>query len=142
MNRLTLFALAAVLSLAVAGCGGGGTSTSGATETTAPPPPPPSTSTQPAATTPEPAVTTVRIVFKDGKVVGGLKRTTVGKGTKVALVISSDVADEVHVHGYDKSVDVTPGKPAHIAFVASLPGRFEIELENRALQIADLEVRP
>ena len=141
MNRLTLLALVAVLSLAVAGCGGDGTATPGATETTAAPPPP-STSTQPTATTPTPSVTTIRIVFKDGKVVGGLKRTTVGKGAKVVLVVSSDVADEVHVHGYDKSVDVATGTPARLPFVASLPGRFEIELEDRALQIADLEVRP
>ncbi len=58
------------------------------------------------------------------------------------LVVSSDVVDEVHLHGYDKSVDVTPGTPARLAFVASLPGRFEVELEDRALQIADLEVSP
>jgi hypothetical protein len=38
--------------------------------------------------------------------------------------------------------DVTPGTPARITFVTSIPGRFEIELENKGLQIADLQVNP
>ena len=129
--------------LFLAACGGGN-------ETASPPPPPTSATTtlpvppppQPPEPPPQPQVTTVRIVVRDGKVVGGLKRTTVDQGNKVALVVSSDVADEVHLHGYDKMVDVTPGKPARLVFVASLPGRFEVELEDRGLQIADIEVRP
>jgi hypothetical protein len=82
------------------------------------------------------------VVFKDGKVVGGLKRSTLEKGDKVVLVVVSDVDDEVHLHGYDKTADVTPGKAARLAFVAAIPGRFEVELEDRGIQIADLEVRP
>jgi hypothetical protein len=84
----------------------------------------------------------VRIVVRGGEVVGGLKRATVDQGEKVAIVVSADVAEEVHLHGYDKSADVAPGKPARLVFVASIPGRFEVELEDRGLQIADLEVRP
>jgi hypothetical protein len=87
-------------------------------------------------------VTTVRIVVRGGEVVGGLERATVEQGERVAIVVGSDVADEVHLHGYDKSTDVAPGKPARLVFVASIPGRFEVELEDRGLQIADLEVRP
>jgi uncharacterized cupredoxin-like copper-binding protein len=87
-------------------------------------------------------VTTVRIVFRDGKVVGGIQRATVEQGKNVAIVVGSDVVDEVHLHGYDKSVDVKPGKQARLVFVASIPGRFEVELEGRGLQIADIEVRP
>ena len=125
MQRLTFLALASavLLSISAAACGGSGSGTTGATTTTAP-------------------TKTLRIVFKDGKVVGGLQQTTFSKGDHVVLVVSSDIADEVHLHGYDKHVDVTPGKPARLAFVASLPGRFIAELESRGIQIADLEVRP
>jgi hypothetical protein len=87
-------------------------------------------------------VTTVRIVVRGGEVVGGLKRATIEQGKKVTIVVGSDVADHVHLHGYDRSADVAPGKQARLAFVASIPGRFEVELEDRGLQIADLEVRP
>jgi hypothetical protein len=110
--------------------------------TTPPPPPQPPQPPPPPAAPPKPQVETVRIVVRSGKVVGGLQRATIDQGEKVAIVVGSDVADEVHLHGYDKSVDVTPGKAARLVFVASIPGRFEVELEDRGLQIADLTVRP
>ena len=91
---------------------------------------------------PKPKVTTVRIVVRGGEVVGGLKRATIEQGKKVAIVVGSDVADHVHLHGYDRFADVAPGKQARLVFVASIPGRFEVELEDRGLTIADLEVRP
>ncbi|MFO7573515.1 MAG: hypothetical protein R6W48_13080 [Gaiellaceae bacterium] len=104
------------------------------------------TSTETAPTTPpEPAaepVTVVRITVRDGKVAGGIRRVTVQRGDEVRLVVASDVADEVHLHGYDRTADVAPGAPARIAFVASIPGRFEVELEERGIQIADVQVRP
>jgi hypothetical protein len=87
-------------------------------------------------------VTTVRIVVREGKVRGGLQRATIKQGTRAVIVVGSDVADHVHLHGYDVFADVAPGKQARIAFTASIPGRFEVELEDRGLQIADLEVRP
>ena len=55
----------------------------------------------------------------------------------------SDVADEVHVHGYDLMADVAPGQAgARSQFTANLTGRFEIELEDRGKQIAQLTVLP
>jgi hypothetical protein len=58
------------------------------------------------------------------------------------IVVRSDVADEVHLHGYDISRDVAPGKPAQFKFNASIEGIFEIELEHRAVEIATLTVNP
>jgi hypothetical protein len=74
--------------------------------------------------------------------VGGIKRATVAKDKQVVLTVRADVADEVHVHGYDLMKDVAPGAPAVIAFKATIPGRFEAELEERSLQIAELTVNP
>ena len=64
------------------------------------------------------------------------------KGDRVVLVVKSDVADEIHLHGYDKSTDVTAGGTARLPFTATIPGRFEVELESRGVQIADLTVNP
>ena len=64
------------------------------------------------------------------------------KGDRVVFVVTSDVADEVHVHGYDLSRDVGAGRPARIAFRATIPGRFEVELEDRRVPIAELTVTP
>ena len=71
-----------------------------------------------------------------------IRRVTIKQGQRVTLIVSADVSDEVHVHGYDLMADVAPGSPARISFEASKPGRFEVELESRALQIAELSVTP
>jgi hypothetical protein len=93
-------------------------------------------------TTSSPAAKTIRITVVGGRPQGGIQRPTVDRGDKVVLVVRSDVADEIHLHGYDLSSDAGPGKTARIAFTADVPGRFEVELEDRGVQIADLEVRP
>jgi hypothetical protein len=99
--------------------------------TTAPPPPP-----RP------PKVATIRITIRGGTPVGGIRRASVKQGREVRFVVLADVADEVHLHGYDLMRDVAPGKPAQISFRATIPGEFEVELEDRGLQIAELQVRP
>lgn len=103
-------------------------------EPPSPPPPPPPPAPPPAAV--------VRVAVRGGEPVGGIRRATVAKNRRVILVISSDLPDEVHVHGYDLSSPVGPRKPARISFRARLPGRFEIELEERGLPVVDLRVNP
>ena len=124
----------------------------GGDDSTSPPPPPnppttPTTvSTQPAPppTTPKPAAVVVQvpIVVRGGKPVGGIRRVTVPKNRVVVLFVRSDVPDEVHLHGYDIMRDVAPGSPVRLRFKATIPGRFEAELEDAGLQIADITVRP
>ena len=105
---------------------------------------PPATTEAPPATTTEatPAPVQVDVVVVGGKPQGGIVRESVDLDSAVVLTVTSDVADEVHVHGYDLMADVAPGAPATIRFTADAPGRFEIELENTGVQIAELEVRP
>jgi hypothetical protein len=123
--------------LAVAGCGGGSkssapTTTTTATTTTA--------TTTAAATTAAARPVTITVLVKGGKPVGGIQRATVKKGQTVAIVVHSDVADEVHVHGYDLHKDVTAGGTVRIAFPATITGVFEAELESRKLQIVEFTV--
>ncbi len=75
-----------------------------------------------------------------GKVVPPTHRVDVPMGQRVRLQVDSDVADEVHVHGYDLKQDVAPGSPATVEFVADQPGLFEVELEEAKLQLVQLEV--
>ena len=85
---------------------------------------------------------TISIVVRNGRVRGGLVHATLAQGQRAVILVRADVEDEVHLHGYDVMRDVAPGAPARIAVRANLPGRFEIELEDRKLQIGELEVRP
>ena len=127
--------LAAVLALSA--CGGGGGASSQTTETT--------TETTQASTTSgtttQTQATKMTIVVVGGVPKGGITRATVHQGDRVVVAVTSDVSDEVHVHGYDLKANVAPGKPARISFEANIPGRFDIELERRSLQIGDLTVQ-
>jgi hypothetical protein len=83
----------------------------------------------------------VRISFEGGEVTGP-RRPEFTVGDRVVLIVRADVADHVHVHGYDLMRDVAPGAPARISFRADAPGRFEVELEDRHLPLTELVVRP
>lgn len=69
------------------------------------------------------------------------ERITVERGDEIEIVVTADVSDEVHVHGYDFRADVTPDEPAVITFVADLPGIYEVELEGAHILLFELEVR-
>jgi hypothetical protein len=80
------------------------------------------------------------VVVRDGQPVGGVKRPEIDEGKQVVLVVRSDVSDHMHLHGYDLLADVAPGQPGRIRFRADLVGRFDLELEDRAVLIAELRV--
>ena len=142
--------LGAVATLAaaalLAGCGGDSNEAAATTDTVATTVPEAvtmttGTNTAPATTTTA-GPTTITIVVENAAPAGGIKRATVAKGDNVVLVVHSDVADEIHLHGYNLSTDVAAGGVGRIRFVATVPGRFEAELEQRGVQIADLTVTP
>jgi cytoskeletal protein RodZ len=93
-----------------------------------------------STTTPEPEIQTVRVV--DGKPQGGIKTLSFKKDDQVRFKVQSDTADEIHVHGYDLKKDVSAGGSVQFAFTGDIEGRFEVELENAGVQIANLEVTP
>ena len=104
---------------------------------------PPATTTEPPATTaPKPPdVVTIRITVPSDTA-PKVRRYSVKQDKKVVIVVRTELSDHVHLHGYDLMADVGPGKPATIRFTATAPGRFELELEDRGLEFAELEVRP
>jgi hypothetical protein len=133
--RIAIALLAAAGALLLAGCGGGkGTPSSTAAGGEA------TTTAAPATTSAGPAAKVITIRVVGGKPVGGITRETVKKSALVDLVVHSDVADEVHLHGYDLHKDVKAGGTARIRFRAKIAGVFEAELENRKLQILELKV--
>ena len=98
----------------------------------------------PAPATPPPVAGPAQVVeinYVNGAVQGGVSRTPVQLGRKVRLVVNSDVADEVHVHGYDLKAEVPARGTGTVEFMADQAGVFEVELESRGAQLAQLEVR-
>ena len=84
----------------------------------------------------------VTVVIENGVPKGGIVRKTVNVGDRIIFVVRSDVSDHVHVHGYDLMRGVTHGRRTRLAFRAAIPGRFEVELEDRGVPIADITVQP
>lgn len=83
------------------------------------------------------------ITVRGGEPVGGPQEIAVQAGERVGLEVRSpDTSDEVHVHGYDLSKRLAPGRPAAFYFPAKLEGVFEIELEDAQVTVASLSVEP
>ncbi len=81
----------------------------------------------------------IDVTVADGTVTGGGRRN-VDVGTQLTVRVVSDTADEVHVHGYDLFAELVPDVASEIVFDASLPGVWEIELENSGLLLAEIVV--
>jgi hypothetical protein len=96
---------------------------------------------QPARPKPKPEPI-IRITVENGKPVGGVNKINVDKGDDVKFAVVSDVADEIHVHGYDLMKRVEAGGRAEFSFKAKMDGIYEIELEEHGEQIAELQVNP
>ena len=88
------------------------------------------------------APATRRIVVAGGKPRGGVQKLDYKQGDRIQFVVASDVADEIHVHGYDVTEDVPAGGSVRFSFPARIEGVFEVELEGRKQQIAQLKVNP
>jgi hypothetical protein len=107
--------VAALLGLALVGCGSG-------------------------SSAPKSLDATVRVV--DAKPAGGVQSLEVKKGGHVHLVVQSDTADEIHLHGYDIHKDVARNGKVTFDFTAKIDGGFVVELESHKQQIANLKVEP
>jgi hypothetical protein len=84
-----------------------------------------------------------RIEVENGEPVGGIATIKAKQDDTVSFVVTSDVPDEVHVHGYELAKPVAPGKPARFSFTAELEGIFEVEIHEAGdAQIAKLVVEP
>lgn len=154
-TRVLTAALAASCLLALSACGDNDeqVGTDGlppAAETTSAAPVEPTTeapTTAPTSAAPSvaatPSVRQVVIDVKDGKPTGDTGLIEVGVDEPFQVVVTSDVAEEVHVHTETRagfSGDVTAGGTVTVDAVVKNPGRYEIEFEESGLVLARLQV--
>jgi hypothetical protein len=134
-QRLTFLAIAAVIAvvavLVLAVAGGDDEQEATRAQSTA-------TATPGAAATETPTPEPAPPLVTPGKVT----KLRFEQGDTVRFRVQADVADHVHVHGYDLMKDVEPGKTVTFSFPADITGIFEIELEDAGEQIAQLRVDP
>lgn len=88
------------------------------------------------------APNTYELVINGKKLTSGPETIKVNQGDEVTIKIISDETEEFHVHAYDNSVELEPGKQATLTFTAKMSGRFPFELESSKTEIGALEVQP
>lgn len=158
-STLTRGAATAVLPtlglLLLVGCGGDDTSGGSTPSPSAPASTP--TSTLPADTpTPgspntsapsntadpsgEQADVTVDVTVANGKVNPSGATVKVKAGQTVLIKAVSDAEEELHIHGYDKELELTPGKAASVKFTANMKGTFEVETHKSGKLVVKLVV--
>jgi hypothetical protein len=92
----------------------------------------------PALAEPEP----ISIVVKGGKPVPGPRIVKLKRDDPVVMHVVSDMADELHVHGYNLQVALKPNEPATLKFVARRTGRFSFELHKSGAELGVFEIYP
>lgn len=93
-----------------------------------------------AAPSPAPSARVIEVSVAAGSVTGPGSRVEAALGEELVVRVSSDVADEVHVHGYDERAEVPAGGTVELPFTADIPGGFEVELEGTGQLLFQLRV--
>ncbi|MEV6413036.1 cupredoxin domain-containing protein [Kribbella sp. NPDC051718] len=157
-SRGTALALLPALGMLVlAGCGDDSSSGSSPTSpstapTTAPTSAPTGTPSGPGSTpntkspsntadpSGETADVTINVIVANGKVNPSGAGVKVKAGQTVLITAVSDADEELHIHGYDKELELAPGKPNSVKFEANMKGTFEIETHKSGKLVAKLVV--
>lgn len=158
LSRSTALALLPALGMLVlAGCGGDDAGSSpGTTPSSAPTSAPTETPSSTPSGTPsmpntkspsntadpsgEQADVTVNVTVANGKVNPSGSSIKVKAGQTVLITAVSDAEDELHIHGYDKELELAPGKPTSVQFTANMKGTFEVETHESGKLVAKLVV--
>ncbi|MGI8595836.1 MAG: hypothetical protein ACR2LY_00925 [Thermoleophilaceae bacterium] len=77
-----------------------------------------------------------------GAPAGEPKTVSVESGDTVRLAFRSDAAGVVHIHGYDRYVDLKAGRTVRTRFPAAIEGIFEIEEHGSGALLGKLRVEP
>ena len=135
-----LVVCASLSTIAVAGCGGSSSDDAERVPETSAAAPVTSPELPTATTTSVTQTRTIEVALAGGQVRGGRRTEKVELGEEVRIRAVSDVAEELHVHTYDRRVDLQPAQPGELVFTADIPGRHEVEFERSGRPALTLEV--
>ena len=130
----------AVLTVLLTGCSAGSDPDTAAPAAA---PSPATSSAAPDATgapSPTPTGTVIEVTYAAGELTGVEPRVEVPLGQQVVLRVTSDVVEEIHVHGYDLYADIPAGGTGEVKFTADIAGGYEVELHEVGRPIFQLRV--
>jgi plastocyanin len=140
----TPYAVGLVLTLSLAACGGDDPAVSGSStsSTTSSSSTSPSASSSPGTTSSAAAQgRTIRITITGKQVSPAPTTVDLAVGEKLTLVVTSDHADELHLHGFDVEDKLTAGAATTVTVTGKEPGVYEVETHEPALRLLKIAVR-
>jgi FtsP/CotA-like multicopper oxidase with cupredoxin domain len=84
----------------------------------------------------------IELNIENNRITLGPSAIRLAQGDEVTLSIKTDRADELHIHGYDLRANLLLDRVVSLTFIATVTGRFEIELHKSHVAIGALEVYP
>jgi hypothetical protein len=84
----------------------------------------------------------VDLVVVKGRLISGPTIVHSTRDAHIVLHVTSDVAEELHLHGYDLHVKLKPHERATLEFIATKTGRFTYELHHADIELGAIEVYP
>ena len=100
---------------------------------------PPTGSPSVPATPPD--LVPVTVTISGGSVEPPPGRVDIRHGQTVRITVTSDEHDELHLHGYELELELLPGEPGTLEFVADQTGLFDVETHHSGLQLFQLAVQ-
>ncbi|MEU8763737.1 hypothetical protein [Streptomyces sp. NPDC048659] len=101
----------------------------------------PSTAPPAATASATPAGRTLTVTITGDSVQPPPSRVAFKKGERLTLQVTSDRADTLHVHGYDRELPLPAGTPATLTLTLDRTGLFEVETHESGLVLTQLVVR-
>jgi hypothetical protein len=99
--------------------------------------------TEPAPSDPHPR--TYRLTIRDQRLVRGPQVLDATQGDPITLIITTDHAGTLHIHGYEKEIVLAPDQETTLAFTAERAGRYGVDFhgaDRTHAELAALEVQP
>lgn len=124
-NPVLLSLLAAGI-VAVGGCGSSGSTGSGVARGPSAPGPT-SAASSPGGSTAAAGNVIGTVTLVKGKPQGGARRISTKAGRPAVLMVTSDTATEIHVHGADRHIQVPANQPTAVDVSEAAPGSYEVE---------------
>jgi hypothetical protein len=64
-----------------------------------------------------------------------------GVGEKLTLTVTSDHADQLHIHGFEVEKNLVAGVPLSVTLTGDQPGVYEVETHHPELRLLKIAVK-
>lgn len=142
LRRPISYAAGLAIAASLTACGGAGddpvvgtTSSSSSSSSSS------STSSSSTSSESSTAARTIDITVTGNKVSPPPTTVDLGVGQSLTLTVTSDHADQLHLHGFEIEKDLVAGKPLSVTVTGAQPGVYDVETHHPELRLLKIAVK-